>query len=244
MENLQLNTFTLRHDMDNSFVLLTAQLQQKLELLDTKLSDIAKINDPNQDNKYNQVETELQLVTNKTKQLDKLLLVQTGLYNVVLTKLSIQGRESAVLRNESVLVSQEISNLKQLGSIQPLQEIKTLQQKVLTISAQTNSLSMNERACSQDFLALYNMTTSSLNDLKVRAQRNVKQLENDYITSVRTIDHRVDNLINETRVSQNNVGKELSYIHKNQSDFAMNLEETENRNNLTFSDLHDIEKKK
>ncbi|VDI63442.1 Hypothetical predicted protein [Mytilus galloprovincialis] len=96
MENLQLDTFTLRHDMDNSFVLLTAQLQEKLELLDTKLSDITKINETLQDvlkieekyksvnlsynklknentilqNKYNQVLTELQLVTNKTKQLD------------------------------------------------------------------------------------------------------------------------------------------------------------------------------
>lgn len=41
-----------------------------------------------------------------------------------------------------------------------------------------------------------------------------------------------------------NIAAELSYIHKNQSDFAMNLEETENRSNLTFSYLNDIEKKK
>ncbi|CAG2231708.1 unnamed protein product [Mytilus edulis] len=209
MENLQLETFTLRHDMDNSFVLLTAQLQQKLELLDTKLSDIAKSNETLQENKYNQVVTELQLVTNKTKQLDNQLVLQTGLYNVVLKKLSIQEKESADLRNESVLVSQEISNLKQLSSIQPLQEIKSLQQKVETISAMTNSLSMTERARSEDFLALYNMTTSSMNDLQVRTQRKMKQLENDYNTSVTTIDRRIDNFINETRVSQNNIAAEL-----------------------------------
>ncbi|XP_063448220.1 uncharacterized protein LOC134727764 [Mytilus trossulus] len=229
MENLHQDTFTLRHDMDNSFVLLTAQLQHKLDLLDMKLADIEKNNVTNEDvlkleeknkvleqnyknlqnentvlqNKYNRVENDYQLLKNKTKYLDELLLVQTGLFNDVLGNLSIQGRESTVLQNKSILMDQEISKLKQLGSIQPLKEIKTLQQSVQTITAQTNSLSMKERARSQDFLALYNMTTNSLNELEVRTHSKINQLEN--IT--------------------------LAQLH----DIEKKSEETENLNNLTFS---------
>ncbi|VDI04046.1 Hypothetical predicted protein [Mytilus galloprovincialis] len=49
MENLQQDTTLLRHDVDNSFVLLTNQLQQKLNLLDMKLAVIEKNNATNQD---------------------------------------------------------------------------------------------------------------------------------------------------------------------------------------------------
>ncbi|CAG2197926.1 unnamed protein product [Mytilus edulis] len=100
-------------------------------------------------------------------------------------------------------MDQEISKLKKLGSIQPLKEIQTLQHTVQTITAQTNSLSMKERARSQDFLALYNMTTNSLNELEVRTHIKINQLEN--LT--------------------------LAQLH----DIEGKSEETENRNNLTFS---------
>lgn len=128
------------------------------------------------------------------------------------------------------MVDQEISNLKQLGSIQPLQEIKTLQQTVQVISAQTNFLSMNERARGQDFLALYNMTTNSLNELDVRTQSKFQQVETD-------VDQRVDTLTNETRFAQNNIVIHLNNIHKNQSEFAVKIREIEHREQLKFSDL-------
>lgn len=246
MENLHHDTTTLRHDMDSSFALLTAQLHQKLDLLDTKLANIEKKNETNQDleekyktleQNYNNVKNELQLVTNKTKHLDELLLVQPGLYNDALTNISIQGRKLAVLKKMVVSSDQEISNLKQLSSIQPLQEIKTLQNKVQIISAQTNSLSLHERACSQDFLALYNLTTRYLNEHAM----HTKQLENRHNTSVRMMDYRIDYLMNETRVIQKSMDIQFSNIQKNQSDsvneIAMRLQESENRNNLKLSRL-------
>lgn len=246
MENLHHDTTTLRHDMDSSFALLTSQLQQKLDLLDTKLANIDKKNETKQDleekyktleQNYNNVRNELQLVTNKTNHLDELLLVQTGLYNDALTNISIQGSELAVLKKTVVSLDQEISNLKQLNSIQPLQEIKTLQNKVQIISAQTNSLSVQERARSQDFLALYNLTTSSLNELTM----HTKQLENEHNTSVRMMDHRIDYLMNETRVIQKSMDIQFSNIQKNQSDsineISMRLQETDKRDNLKFSNL-------
>lgn len=145
-QNLQQDTTTLHHDMDNSLALLTTQLQQKFDMLDTKLAEIEKKNETNQDlidleqkyesrqqnynnlnkentnlqNKYSLVDNELQLVTNKTKRLDEFLLVQTGLYKDALKNLSIQGKELGELRKKSNLVDQEILNLKQLGSIRHL----------------------------------------------------------------------------------------------------------------------------
>ncbi|CAG2198139.1 unnamed protein product [Mytilus edulis] len=120
MENLQQYNTLLRHDVDNSFVLLTTQLQHKLDLLDTKLAVIEKNNATNQDilelveknkaleqsfndlknenamlqTKYNEMENEFQLYKNNTKHLDEL---HTGLYNDIRTNCSILGRESAVL---------------------------------------------------------------------------------------------------------------------------------------------------
>ncbi|XP_063448449.1 interaptin-like [Mytilus trossulus] len=250
MENLHHDTTTLRHDMDSSFALLTAQLQQKLDLLDTKLANIDKKNETNQDleekyktleQNYNNVRNELQRVTNKTNHLDKLLLVQTGLYYDALTNISIQASELAVLKNTVASLDKEILNLKQLSSIQPLREIKTLQNKVQIISAQTNSLSVQEHARSQDFLALYNLTTSSLNELTVHTNSKLNQLENEHNTSVRLMDHRMEFLMNETRMTQQSMDIQFSNIQKNQSDsineISMRLQETDKRDNLKFSDL-------
>ncbi|CAG2221557.1 unnamed protein product [Mytilus edulis] len=164
MENLHHDTTTLRHDMDSSFALLTSQLQQKLDLLDTKLANIDKKNETKQDLE---------------------------------------------------------------------EKYKTLEQNYNN----TNSLSVQERARSQDFLALYNLTTSSLNELTM----HTKQLENEHNTSVRMMDHRIDYLMNETRVIQNSMDIQFSNIQKNQSDsineISMRLQETDKRDNLKFSNL-------
>lgn len=271
-QNLLLETTTLRHDMDNSLALLTTQLQQKFDLLDKKLADIEKKNESYQDssilekkyealeknynnlkkenmelqNKCSRVETKLLLIINKVKNLDE---QQTGLCNCAKTNLSIQDKELEELRNKSNLVDQEMSYLKQLVSLQPLQEIKTLQQTVQLISAQTNSLSKKESARSQDYLTLYNMTTNSLNELDVRTNSKIKQLENYYNTSVYTIKHHVDDLINATRVNQKNsmiflehsLDIQLQHIQKNQSEtldtFSTKLRESETRDNLRHSQL-------
>lgn len=93
------------------------------------------------------------------------------------------------------------------------------------------------------------MTTSSLNELDVRTNSKIKQLENNYNMSVSTIQHRVDNRINETMVYQNkammylerSLNIQLQHIQKNQSEtleeLATKLSESETRDNLTYSQL-------
>lgn len=56
------------------------------------------------------------------------------------------------VQNKTSELSKDVIVLKQLGKINPMQEIQTLQHAVQTVSAQTHSLSLNERAQSQDFL--------------------------------------------------------------------------------------------
>lgn len=70
---------------------------------------------------------------------------------------------------------------------------------------------MKEQARSQYFLALYNVTTSSLIDLEFRTKSKIQQVETD-------VDRRFDNLTNETRLSQYSVGIQLSNM---QSVFEM-----------------------
>lgn len=72
-------------------------------------------------------------------------------YNMVKNELQL-------LQNASSEHDRKFRDLQQIGNIKPLQEIGTLQHTVQTNTATMQSLSMNERARSQDFLALYNLT--------------------------------------------------------------------------------------
>ncbi|CAG2198138.1 unnamed protein product [Mytilus edulis] len=78
---------------------------------------------------------------------------------------------------------------------------------------------MKERARSQDFLALYNMTTHSLHELEVRTQSIGTQLSN--------IQNDLTMKFHETERRDN-----LTFAHLH--DIEREREATENRNNLTF----------
>ncbi|VDI22603.1 Hypothetical predicted protein [Mytilus galloprovincialis] len=154
-KTLQLETESLRHDLDKTISLLTKQLKQKFDLLDHKVEENSKKNDTYLD--YVPMDMYLAL-EQKFNQLQNANSVLTGENNMMKNELRL-------LQNVSLKHDRKIRDLQQLGNIKPLQEIGTLQNAVQTNTATIQSLSMNERARSQDFLALYNLTTEFKKDV-------------------------------------------------------------------------------
>ncbi|VDI06924.1 Hypothetical predicted protein [Mytilus galloprovincialis] len=155
--NMRQETLKLRHDTDTSLTLLTSQLQQKFDLLDKKLAEIARHNDSNSDfinleQKYIQLEQK---------------------YSNLEQNYITQGHELAMLKNKSCLLEKNIEDLQHLGSIKPLHEITTLQQVVKSISAQTSTLNMKMRAATimnnQTFIHLQQQIDNSTEQVAMTA---------------------------------------------------------------------------
>ncbi|CAG2201220.1 unnamed protein product [Mytilus edulis] len=146
---LQKDTESLRRDLDRTVSLLTTQLKQRFDLLEDKVSENTKRNDTNLNyipmDRYLALEQKFNQLQNENNGLIRD-------YNAV-------KHELQLLQNTSSEHDRKFRNLQQLGNNKPLQEICTLQHAVQTNTATIQSLSMNDRARSQDFLALYNLTT-------------------------------------------------------------------------------------
>ncbi|VDI62280.1 Hypothetical predicted protein [Mytilus galloprovincialis] len=281
-QKVETDTTSLRHYTDNSLALLAAQLQQKFDLIDAKITDKEAQNKTNQalvtlqqryqalqqryqaleqtyhnlknenvilQGKLSVVESELLLIKNKTNINDKRLEMQKECCNETQTVLIKQGHELSLLKNKSTAIDKDISSLNQLSSSKPLQQIKILEEKVQTLYSQTTTLSLKEHARSQDFLALYNMTTHSFTDLEMRTDSKIQQLSNQHNISFSNIKNRMYRLNNDTLQSHNtsvislerSLEIQIKNIEKNQSnqlgEIASGMQETEKRTNLTLSRL-------
>lgn len=139
----------IRTFVDKSLAVLTSQLQPKFDILDQLQQ------------KFKNLENTLLKCENHSDSAFSLEQKYTDLeqkYNKLKLEYNLL---KLVFDNKTTELNQKIIEIKQLDNIKPLTEFKTLQQAVQRVSAQTHSLSINERECSQDFLALYNMTMDS-----------------------------------------------------------------------------------
>ncbi|XP_071181360.1 coiled-coil domain-containing protein 110-like [Mytilus edulis] len=230
--NAHQETLKLRHDMENSFALLTTQLQQKFDRLDKKLEETERQNQTILDavdlkQKYTELEKKylnLEQNFNTLKFVNNLL--QNKKDEMEHTLLSLQnetknqGQELAVLKTKSLMVDQNIKDLKHLGNIKPLQEIQTLQQEIKSLSAQTSSLNMKEQARSQDFIALYSKvrdqgtnSTSSIMNLNLQ----MKTIQTNHNTSFSDLVTKIETLQMTDNMSTKYVGAQLKILQKNQS---------------------------
>ncbi|VDI10351.1 Hypothetical predicted protein [Mytilus galloprovincialis] len=122
--------------------------------------------------------------------------------------LNLTKSQLVTLQNKTNQINIDVFIIKQLGNIKPLQEIQALQQAVQTVSAQTYSLSANERTRSQEFLALYNMTIDSkqeLSEITMNTSNHLKEFETKTSYLLFNLEHRQ----NTTAIDINNQLKEL-----------------------------------
>lgn len=204
--------------LDNSLTLLTSQLQHKFDLLDKKLAEVEKQNKTivdtvNLKQKYIQLEQKyLNLEHNYTAlkmENNVLRNDRDRMENEMSSLRNETNQELAGLKNKSLLVDKNIENLKQLGSIKPLENLKMLQQEVKSISAQTSSLNMKEQARSQDFIALY----SKVQKQEANSSRSMTNLGNQLKT-----------LQTNHNASITDLGTQLKIFQKNQNTFSTAIE--------------------
>ncbi|XP_063397775.1 uncharacterized protein LOC134682123 [Mytilus trossulus] len=160
----------IRTFVEKSLALLTSQLQPKFNILDQLHQ------------KFENLEHKLSKCENHSESTVSLEQKYTDLeqkYNKLKFDYNLIKLD---LDNKTTELNQKITDIKQLDNIKPLSEFKILQQTVQAVSAQTHSLSINERARSQDFLALYNMTMDSkrvLYNLENRQNTTEADLSNE-----------------------------------------------------------------
>lgn len=81
----------------------------------------------------------------------------------------------SVRENKSAEIVKELNALKQLKAIGHLQDIHALKSDTETLKSQVHSLTANQAARGQDFLALYNQTLAFRSDLALDIVRMSKQ---------------------------------------------------------------------
>lgn len=152
------------------------------------------------------------------------------------------------VQNKTIEMSKDVVVLKQLGNIKPMKEIQTLQQAVETVSAQTHSLCLNERARSQDFLVYYKMTIDSkrvlselktntsnyLNNLEIKTSNQLSNFENRQNTTAADMSNKFQavmtlntNTNNQLKNLEVNTNKQLLRIEQNQNSTVARMEATE-----------------
>ncbi|CAG2192109.1 unnamed protein product [Mytilus edulis] len=151
-ERLRQDTSLWQHQINTNLALLTSQLQQKFDTLEQTLSP---------DQMLNETRNDLELLEKKYQLLEENYKKLQQENNVLQKNYVLVVNDLMTVKNKSLQVEKDMSALKQMANIKPLQEIGTLQQTVQILSTKTTSLSMNEQARRQDFLALVNITVDT-----------------------------------------------------------------------------------
>ncbi|XP_071138738.1 uncharacterized protein [Mytilus edulis] len=93
----------------------------------------------------------------------------------------------SVRENKSAEIVKELNALKQLKAIGHLQDIHALKSDTETLKSQVHSLTANQAARGQDFLALYNQTLAFRSDLALDIVRMSKQNNDSSIDVMRNL---------------------------------------------------------
>ncbi|CAC5389204.1 unnamed protein product [Mytilus coruscus] len=256
---LRHDTDQLRNDMEQTFALMTSQFQKQLEILEQKIrSDGCSHNETSQninllEQKYRDLgqnyrdleanNTKLRneftdLLTKYTKQEQELQTMRIKiLENEEKTEKRLNSMDTrfSSQENKTAEHEKEISELKQLKNLQPLQDLSSIKQKLQFVATETHSLSVNERARSQDFLALYNKTTNieQITNKKIEnyhnmTKTNFNQLERNQNTTYNTLNQKIMDLKQHSETMENgtlvNLNKEVLNIQTNLNKEVLNVQ--------------------
>lgn len=182
----------LRTEQEKALNILATQLQLKLVNIEQKVAAQSSANDTCQrtiaelKQEYHEVENNNTKLTNVVrhlqnqvteledkylKQTDELKNKTNDLQHKVSEIEVLKNRTQALEKNQNITgklenktldLEHKVHDLVQLKSINQLQSLKNLQEKVQTVDSSVYSLISREQARNEDFLALYNMTVYSI----------------------------------------------------------------------------------
>ncbi|VDI61625.1 Hypothetical predicted protein, partial [Mytilus galloprovincialis] len=217
---LRHNTDQLRNDMEKTLTFMTSQFQKQLAILEQTIkSDSCSQNETLQN--ISNLEQKYQDLGQNYRDLEANNTALRNEFTDLLTKYTKQ--------------EQELSELKKLKNLQPLQDLNHIKQQVHTVASETHSLKVNERARSQDFLALYNktvnieeMTNHRFGKYQNLTNTKFNQLESSQNTTYNTLNQKIMDLKQHSETIENdtllNVNKKVQNIQKNLSMSLADLE--------------------
>ncbi|CAC5396679.1 unnamed protein product [Mytilus coruscus] len=237
-----------RDQQEKILNLLTNQIQQKFDHMEKMLAAQTSNKDTviiealvkkNQEleNEYNTVQGKLtakeqmcnEIAENYTKLQEVMATLDKNTANLQQDLLRIQTKYDAEINfvvNKTLALGLKITQLEQLQSIEKInqmQTLQTLQRQVQTFDSRINLLTSHEKTRNQDFLALYNLTTSLRHELENKMNKQFQTIEKNQNISVAMLQQKqhqnfqiLHNLtsesMNENEKLENHTVKEINKI--------------------------------
>ncbi|VDI07092.1 Hypothetical predicted protein [Mytilus galloprovincialis] len=245
---------TYRDHQEKTLNLLTNQLQQKFDIIEQIIGAQTSNNRLNEtkktidalEQKYRELELKYNAVQSK-------LTAKEQMYNELAQNFTVQQQDTTNLKqeisnlhrdlhivetkcndktnsavNKTLDLEEKINKLEQLKSIDQLQILQTLQGQVQTFDSRINLLTSHEQARNQDFLALYNLTTSSKHELENKMNIQFQTIEKNQNMSTEMLQQKqfldFQSLHNLTADSKNEIEQLGRYHNLSFSLFQQNLD--------------------
>lgn len=183
IEESRHETNDLRHDVDRKLMVLTSQVQQMFDSIQHQIP-------PKETNQSDEIMQKYQELSDNYTVLQKRFDVLQANQISQIDKLS--KCESKVNDHD-----REILALMNLKNIQPLGDLSTLKTQVQSVSSEMHNLLVSDRARSEDFRALYNMSLISERQTKLR----FSQLETNHNVSFAGIQQAL-NMLKDSEIHQ------------------------------------------
>ncbi|XP_071174592.1 putative leucine-rich repeat-containing protein DDB_G0290503 [Mytilus edulis] len=242
---------TYRDQQEKTLNLLTNQLQQKFDIIERILGAQTSNNGLNETKKtIDALEQKYRELELKYKAVQSKLTTKEQMYNELVQNFTVQQQDTTYLKqeitnlhrdlnkvetkcndktnsavNKTLALEEKIGKLEQLKNIDQLQTLQTLQGQVQTFDSRINLLTSHEQARNQDFLALYNLTTSSKHEL-----------ENKMNNQLQSIEKSLSNLISESRnENEKVVNRTMKEINELANHSTNEIEQMGRYHNSSFS---------
>ncbi|XP_076081726.1 uncharacterized protein LOC143052556 isoform X2 [Mytilus galloprovincialis] len=171
-------------DQTNLILDLTSKLQNmenKTDVLEQKYQQV-KLENAAIQQSHVTLQQELFIIKNNYSALQQIYSGVERNYSKLLSQHDQLIQKLSVHENQSAEIVKEITTLKHLKAIDQLQDISVLQAETQTLKNQVHSLTSNQAARGQDFLALYNQTLAFRSDALVTAK--LSKLNNESLKEV------------------------------------------------------------
>ncbi|XP_076111151.1 uncharacterized protein LOC143079606 [Mytilus galloprovincialis] len=210
---------TYRDQQQKSLNLLANQLQQKFDIIEQILAAQPSYNE------LNKTEKTIDALEQKYKELELK-------YSAVQAELTVKEQMYNSSVNETLALAEKIKKLEQLKNINQLQTLQKLQAQVQTFDSRINFLTSHEQARNQDFLALYNLTTSSKHELKSQMNNQYQTMQQKQHQDFQILHNLTSDYRKENEKLANHTMKEINELANN----TMNeIEQMGRYHNSSFS---------
>lgn len=158
---------------------MIAELTKKLQDMDNKTIVLEK--------SVKELKTEKTVLQNSLSVIEQKYTVLQQNYSKLHLDYEHMVQKQLAHDNQFSKIMTELSVLKQLKTINQLQDVHTLKTDTETLKRQVHSLTTNQAARGQDFLALYNQTFAFISDLA----QDISKLSRQHNASIGLIEQNI-----------------------------------------------------